>query len=157
MNLCNIAPVKYPGSCVIHDLGVIDAPSGFSWKQRFIYKLINAKNVKKYKNIFTVSNLMKNRIEEYEKKIKNNNPLPNKPGSEKQENNDNIDNDDFDIILSTLKMLKKAVTVSELQEASNELDRYSSQKIFALLAELVRKGKVKKTIIYKKSYYEIEQ
>ena len=109
------------------------------------------------KEVHNLKKVSKNRIEEYEKKIKNNNPLPNKPGSEKQENNDNFDNDDFDIILSTLKMLKKAVTVSELQEASNELDRYSSQKIFALLAELVRKGKVKKTIIYKKSYYEIEQ
>ena len=68
LSLCNIAPIKYPGSCVIHDLAVIDAPKGFSWKQRFIYKFINKKNIKKYNHVFTVSNIMKERISEYYKK-----------------------------------------------------------------------------------------
>lgn len=70
LNLCNIAPIRYPGSCVIHDLGCIDAKNGFSKKQVFIYKFINRRNVKKYKHIFTVSYCMKQRIEEYYK-VKN--------------------------------------------------------------------------------------
>ena len=70
LNLCNVAPIKYPGSCVIHDLAVIDVPNGYSWKQRFIYKLINKMNIKKYKHIFTDSNTMKDRIYEYYKGIR---------------------------------------------------------------------------------------
>lgn len=65
LNLCNVAPVLYPGSCVIHDLGCVDAKKGFSLKQILVYRFINKCNVKKYKNIFTVSNFMKTRIEEY--------------------------------------------------------------------------------------------
>lgn len=65
LNLCNIAPIRFPGSCTIHDLGCIDAPNGFSWKQKLIYKLINKKNIKKYRHIYTVSNVMKSRIEDY--------------------------------------------------------------------------------------------
>lgn len=65
LSFCNIAPIKFPGSCFVHDLAVIEAKEGYSWKQRFIYKYINKKNIKKYKNIFTVSNTMKNHIESY--------------------------------------------------------------------------------------------
>lgn len=67
LNLCNIAPVLFPGSCVIHDIAWIDAPSGLSKKFKMIYKFITWKNVKKYKNIFTVSYTMKKRIEMYYK------------------------------------------------------------------------------------------
>lgn len=67
VNLCNIAPVLYPGSCVIHDLAWIDAKKGFSFKFRFVYKLITRLNIKKYKNIFTVSNTMKTRLKNYYK------------------------------------------------------------------------------------------
>ena len=67
LNLCNVAPILYPGSCVIHDLGCIDAAEGFSKKQNHVYRFINKRNVKKYKNIYTVSNVMKRRIEEYYK------------------------------------------------------------------------------------------
>ena len=65
INFCNIAPIKFPGSCFVHDLAVIEAKEGYSWKQRFIYKFINKRNIKKYNNIFTVSNTMKNHIEKY--------------------------------------------------------------------------------------------
>ncbi len=70
LNLCNIAPVLYPGSCVVHDLGCIDAPKGFSYKQNVVYRLINKLNIKRYKYIFTVSYEMKKRIENYYK-VKN--------------------------------------------------------------------------------------
>ena len=67
LNLCNVAPILYPGSCVVHDLGCIDAAAGFSKKQNLVYRFINKRNIKRYKNIFTVSNVMKQRIEEYYK------------------------------------------------------------------------------------------
>ena len=67
LNMCNVAPILYPGSCVIHDLGCIDASKGFSFKQNMVYRLINKLNVKRYKHIFTVSKVMKARIEEYYK------------------------------------------------------------------------------------------
>lgn len=76
LNLCNVAPVLYPGSCVIHDLGCIDAKKGFSFKQILVYRFINRCNVKKYKNIFTVSEFIKKRIEEYYK-VKNINVIYN--------------------------------------------------------------------------------
>lgn len=67
LNLCNIAPIKYPGSCIIYDLAVIDVPKGYSWKQRMVYKFINKKNIKKYHHIYTDSNTMKKRIIDYYK------------------------------------------------------------------------------------------
>ena len=67
INLCNLAPIKFPGMCVIHDLGVIEAPKGFSWKQRFIYKIINRINIKRYSKVFTVSKEMKEHIQNYYK------------------------------------------------------------------------------------------
>ena len=65
LNFCNVAPIMFPGSCTIHDLGCIDTPKAFSWKQRIIYRLINKLNAKRYKHVFTVSKEMKKRIEEY--------------------------------------------------------------------------------------------
>lgn len=70
INFCNIAPIRFPGICFVHDLAVIEAPRGYSWKQRLIYKLINKLNMKRYKQIFTVSNTMKLRIEK-RYKVKN--------------------------------------------------------------------------------------
>ncbi len=65
LNLCNLAPVLYPGSCVIHDLSFIDAPEGLSKGFRLFYKLINKLNIKRYKKIFTVSETMKKKIYDY--------------------------------------------------------------------------------------------
>ncbi len=65
INFCNVAPVFFPGICVLHDLGCIDAPKGFSFRQRVVYKIINRLNVRRYKHIFTVSEYMKKRIEEF--------------------------------------------------------------------------------------------
>lgn len=65
LNFCNVAPILFPGSCVIHDIGVIDAPKGFSFRQRIVYKIINRLNIRKYKKVITVSSCMKARIEEY--------------------------------------------------------------------------------------------
>lgn len=67
VNFCNIAPILYPGSCTIHDLAFIEAPKGYNWKFKSIYRLINRLNIKRYKHIFTVSNTMKSRIQDYYK------------------------------------------------------------------------------------------
>lgn len=63
LNLCNVAPIFFPGMCTIHDVAYIDAKKGYNFKQVLIYKLINKLNAKRYKRIFTVSNTMKERIE----------------------------------------------------------------------------------------------
>lgn len=65
INFCNVAPVFFPGICVLHDLGFIDAPQGFSLRQRIVYKIITRLNAKRYKKIITVSEFMKDRIEKY--------------------------------------------------------------------------------------------
>lgn len=67
LNFCNIAPVLYPGSCTIHDLGFIEAPKGYNWKMKVIYKFITKCNIKRYKHIFTVSNTMAEHISSYYK------------------------------------------------------------------------------------------
>lgn len=72
LNLCNIAPIRFPGSCVIHDLAVIQAKKGYRLIQRLIYRFINKKNIKKYKNIFTDSEVMKNEIINFYKLKKDN-------------------------------------------------------------------------------------
>ena len=65
LNLCNVAPILYPGSCTIHDIVFIDAPKGLNWKLKIMYKLITQLNVKRYNNIFTVSKTISKRIQEY--------------------------------------------------------------------------------------------
>lgn len=65
LSLCNLAPIFYPGFCVIHDLAIIDAPRGLGKSFRFFYKLVNKLNIKRYKEIFTVSETMRLRIMDY--------------------------------------------------------------------------------------------
>lgn len=67
LNLCNLAPIRFKGATVIHDLNIIDNKEFYSFTYRFIVKFINKRNIKKYKPIFTVSNFSKERIEEYYK------------------------------------------------------------------------------------------
>lgn len=67
LNLCNVAPIISPGSCVIHDLAIIDAPKGSVFRKRLVYRIINRLNIKRYHLVFTVSFTMKKRIEEFYK------------------------------------------------------------------------------------------
>lgn len=62
LNLCNIAPILYPGSCTLHDLAFIEAPKGLNWKMRLIYKIITRLNIKRYNHVFTVSKTMAEHI-----------------------------------------------------------------------------------------------
>ena len=65
LNLCNLAPIKFPGACTIHDLNLIDNKEFYSFLYRFVVKYITKRNIKKYDPIFTVSNFSKKRIEDY--------------------------------------------------------------------------------------------
>lgn len=67
LNMCNLAPIKFPGSTVVHDLNIIDNKNFYSFAYRTIVKFINKRNVKKYKPIYTVSNFSKERIKDYYK------------------------------------------------------------------------------------------
>ena len=49
----------------------------------------------------------------------------------------------------------KPVTVTELQEANEDMANYSNQKLSALLRMLVKADRIVKTIDKKKSYFSI--
>jgi len=59
------------------------------------------------------------------------------------------------VIVNTLTDLAKMVTISELQEANEELATLSNQKISALLKQLVDSETIKKEINKKKAYFGI--
>ena len=46
-------------------------------------------------------------------------------------------------------------TITEIQNKSNELSRYSNQRVAAILRQMVESGEVKKTVTNHKSYFEI--
>ena len=62
LNMCNLAPIKFPGATVVHDLNIIDNKNFYSFTYRTIVKFINRRNIKKYKPLYTVSNFSKERI-----------------------------------------------------------------------------------------------
>lgn len=59
----------------------------------------------------------------------------------------------METILNTLVEIAKPVTITELQNASEEMAQYSNQKLSALLKKLVESGQVEKTTDKKKSYF----
>lgn len=62
LNLCNLAPILYPGYITIHDIAFKTHPEHLNWKFVIIYRIITKINIKRYKHIFTVSNFSKNEI-----------------------------------------------------------------------------------------------
>lgn len=59
------------------------------------------------------------------------------------------------VIVKTLTELAKFVTITELQNANEELSQLSNQKISALLKQLVDTKVIKKEIDKKKAYFGI--
>lgn len=59
------------------------------------------------------------------------------------------------IIVETLVNLGKAVSISEMQEASEELANLSNQKISALLTQLVKNGKVARVEDKRKALFKV--
>lgn len=58
-------------------------------------------------------------------------------------------------ILQALKELGGSSTVTEVLGSKTISNRYSNQKISAMLSKLIKDGKVEKTIEKKKSYFSI--
>ena len=68
-----------------------------------------------------------------------------------QEANEQIKN----VILDTLTKLGKFVTITELQNANEELAQLSNQKISALLKQLVDTKVINKQVDKKKAYFSM--
>ena len=60
-------------------------------------------------------------------------------------------------IENALRVVGKAVTITELQTASEEMSAYSNQKLSALLKQMVSKGTVVRTEDKKKAYFSLAE
>lgn len=60
-------------------------------------------------------------------------------------------------IENALREAGKAVTITELQTASEEMGAYSNQKLSALLKQMVSKGTVVRTEDKKKAYFSLAE
>lgn len=60
-------------------------------------------------------------------------------------------------IENALREVGKAVTITELQTASEEMSVYSNQKLSALLKQMVSKGTVVRTEDKKKAYFSLAE
>ncbi len=65
LNLCNLAPLRFAGATVVHDLNIVDNKKYYGFLYRNIVKFITKRNIKKYRPVFTVSEFSKKRITEY--------------------------------------------------------------------------------------------
>lgn len=59
------------------------------------------------------------------------------------------------LILKTLTNLDKIVTITEIQEESEDLAKLSNQKISALLKLLINEGKVERIEDKRKAYFKV--
>lgn len=59
------------------------------------------------------------------------------------------------VIVAELARIAEQVTITELQAQSEDLSKYSNQKLSALLKQLVDNGEVVKNVDKKKSYFTI--
>lgn len=64
INMCNLAPILFPGYVVIHDISFKTHPEHLDRKFSTWYRVVTKLNIKRYKHIFTVSNFSKNEITE---------------------------------------------------------------------------------------------
>ena len=60
-------------------------------------------------------------------------------------------------IENALREVGKAVTITELQTASEEMSAYSNQKLSALLKQMMSKGTVVRTEDKKKAYFSLAE
>ena len=82
--------------------------------------------------------------------------LLNKKNSSKGQTKAQKENEDIKIaIVEALKVVGKAVTISELQASNENMAQYSNQKLSALLKQLVDTNEVVKTTDKKKSYFSV--
>lgn len=68
------------------------------------------------------------------------------------------ENEDLKVkIVSALREIGKAVTITDLQKENAEMAEYSNQKISALLRQLVDSNEVVKVTDKKKSYFSVSE
>lgn len=58
-------------------------------------------------------------------------------------------------ILEVLIASDKKMTITDIQNANEELSSYSNQKISALLTQLINENKVERTMEKKKAYFSV--
>ena len=63
--------------------------------------------------------------------------------------------DEIILVLSTDETVTNGMTISEMQKASDNLAKYTNQKISAILRKMVEIGTIVKTIDKKKSYFSL--
>ena len=63
--------------------------------------------------------------------------------------------DEIILVLSTEETVTNGMTISEMQKASDNLAKYTNQKISAILRKMVEIGTIVKTIDKKKSYFSL--
>lgn len=61
----------------------------------------------------------------------------------------------MDDIVAALSLIDRAVTITELQKESEEMAKYSNQKLSAILKKMVERNLVKKVVDKKKSYFSL--
>lgn len=82
--------------------------------------------------------------------------LLNKKGSNKTPSKNQIANESIKVaILEVLTENAKPLTISDIQNANENLATLSNQKISALLTQLVNESKVVRTIDKKKAYFTV--
>ena len=63
--------------------------------------------------------------------------------------------DEIILVLSTGETVTNGMTISEMQKASDNLAKYTNQKISAILRKMVESKAIVKTVDKKKSYFSI--
>ena len=63
--------------------------------------------------------------------------------------------DEIILVLSTGETVTNGMTISEMQKASDNLAKYTNQKISAILRKMVESGTIVKTVDKQKSYFSL--
>lgn len=83
--------------------------------------------------------------------------LLNKKSASKAPTKVQIENESIkELIVETLSTFEKPATISDIQNANDELAKLSNQKISALLTQLINADKVVRTTDKKKAYFTLK-
>lgn len=84
--------------------------------------------------------------------------LLNKKASASGQSKTQAENEKIKVVIAEeLTRLARAVTISELQKESTELENFSNQKLSALLKQMVESGTVTRVVDKKKTMFKIAE
>ena len=84
--------------------------------------------------------------------------LLNKKASASGQTKTQAENEKIKVVIAEeLTKLARAVTISELQKESTELENFSNQKLSALLKQMVESGTVTRVVDKKKTMFKIAE